>query len=758
MNMMPGPTEPMVFTVSDTPQVEWMQREFTRCGGQDSSLVRREQNDRIRYNRWKGRTADYKKHKRAIGADPVPWEGGWDGRVYTADSVIQDLGDVLQSAFSRAQFKMKPNDAQDIARAASAEKVIKKYVERDRNGLNDESEFCWQFGLSGGWSVWHVFWDRQLAMKMEKVDLPQLMEAAQMAMEALQQPGIEQSEQFPMLRQMAAMPDRVLDPGQEESLALEFQKQAKDLAAQLFEGQRGQYGDSWLKNYKVSIAKCRKMVRELRETGETEFPMPYLAKDAPCVVAREPGIDYFCPSGTTDSEKARWHIVREWMTPEQLRENEATDGWDSAWVESAIKTAGKTSTWASEIRLQDVELDDDSQSHEWSLWDSKSGMVEVCYFYAQYSTDEGVPQRWCTVFCPAAVRDDAGNPTWAAHYPLSGTKSGFIPYRWSRRRRGLAFNMSVNEVIGADQASIKRSIDMLVDRQDVEINPPWFVKTRLGQRYQAAPGGQVPRKYQGDVEPVPPPTGNPDLAFKLIEAAERRIDNYFGLMTEHVLPARWQMKLQSMVGRFLSSAEEMFKQYWGLIQENADQASLQRISGGTEAFPTAPEEIAGEFDVSLYFDVKDLDMEFVFKKLDAVAKMAVPMDRAGIIDMAGLVRMIVLAIDPSYAGALLTDKQGASQRVHDEVDREVARMYLGNEGTYVENDPTAEMKHKFIEDIIQRNRKYLGALGMAPGGQLDPIFAEHIQKYTESLQMSVKQEQNKEIGRTGVKPDEAAAA
>ena len=129
---------PLLF-VSEEPDVGEMQKEFERAGGLSVSGFHRERNDRIRYNRWKGRTADYRKHRRALGKDPVPWEDSADSRVYLADSVIEDLGDVMSSAFERAQLKLKPTEAGDIERTGQAQIVLDKYRERMTPSLRDEA-------------------------------------------------------------------------------------------------------------------------------------------------------------------------------------------------------------------------------------------------------------------------------------------------------------------------------------------------------------------------------------------------------------------------------------------------------------------------------------------------------------------------------------------------------------------------------------------------------------------------------------------
>src|SRR5262245_19006545 len=118
-----------MWRISETPPVARIFSEFQRSGGLATCSVKKNLNDRIRYNRWEGRSADYKKHREALGKDPVPYEGAWDGRVYTADYILETLGAVLCNAFSRAQLKVEPTGAADIARASAAEKVLRKFIE-----------------------------------------------------------------------------------------------------------------------------------------------------------------------------------------------------------------------------------------------------------------------------------------------------------------------------------------------------------------------------------------------------------------------------------------------------------------------------------------------------------------------------------------------------------------------------------------------------------------------------------------------------
>jgi len=102
-------------------------------------------------------------------------------------------------------------------------------------------------------------------------------------------------------------------------------------------------------------------------------------------------------------------------------------------------------------------------------------------------------------------------------------------------------------------------------------------------------------------------------------------------------------------------------------------------------------------------------------------------------------------LDPRLAAKVVMDKGAASQKVYRDTELQVMKMALGNEAEYVENDPTAQMKMQFLQTIIGSNPKYQQWL------QGDQRFAGLVKNYTANLQQSVVQQQNKLVGRLGVK-------
>ena len=58
--------------------------------------------------------------------------------------------------------------------------------------------------------------------------------------------------------------------------------------------------------------------------------------------------------------------------------------------------------------------------------------------------------------------------------------------------------------------------------------------------------------------------------------------------------------------------------------------------------------------------------------------------------------MLTKAISPDIADELIIDQTTASQKMYNDVKAEIGMMMLGNEATYVENDPSAKSKLQFL--------------------------------------------------------------
>jgi len=152
-----------------------------------------------------------------------------------------------------------------------------------------------------------------------------------------------------------------------------------------------------------------------------------------------------------------------------------------------------------------------------------------------------------------------------------------------------------------------------------------------------------------------------------------------------------------------------------------------------------------EFDLNVRFDVMNMDKEYVAQKIQFLSQIA-QMDAGGVLNRNRLTEMMIQAIAPEMAQELVMNPQQASQKMYKDVQTDIGMMLLGNEAMYQENDPTAQTKLQYAQQILQSNPKAQQAL------QGDQNFQQLFQNYVKSLQMSISQQQNAQIGRIGVNP------
>ena len=198
------------------------------------------------------------------------------------------------------------------------------------------------------------------------------------------------------------------------------------------------------------------------------------------------------------------------------------------------------------------------------------------------------------------------------------------------------------------------------------------------------------------------------------------------------------------VNNWLTAWSKIYKQVVCLTLQYMDGAEIERVVGMPVVLQ--PQELSAMYDFNVSYNVRELDTDYVLEKLKAISTFVVPMDAGGVIDRNKLTARFVEAISPEAAKDILLDQASASQRMYADVQTDIAKMMAGMEPQYVENDPAAQMKLQFVQDIVQKNPK------VSQAAQGDEQFQALFQNYVKNLQMSVQQQQNKTIGRFGVTP------
>ena len=104
------------------------------------------------------------------------------------------------------------------------------------------------------------------------------------------------------------------------------------------------------------------------------------------------------------------------------------------------------------------------------------------------------------------------------------------------------------------------------------------------------------------------------------------------------------------VDRFLACLSEAMMLAVQLMQQFMSDEQIQRITGGN-GLPVARsvEEIQGRYDVTLSFDVRDLNMDYLKAKAELALKYARPLDTRNTTQWELISNRILQSVDPNLA-------------------------------------------------------------------------------------------------------------
>lgn len=699
-----NPSQDALVNATDKPDVNYLASEFQRSLYNGDNSVRYDSSDATRYARWPGQSDDGKKWSSDQPDDKqvFPFEGASDVRIRLVDATINEIVDTVLVGFERATIKVAGVEVTDAPVATTATALMTWLRDNKlKVELMREAELLAQYAWQYGWSIAHVCWDQKLGVRMQPITMQEIMQMAQQS--AQQDPNST----------LAQMPALIMDPVQEQ--------QAADIVSLM------------LPDMKISDAS--KFVRDLRETGTAEYEEEYVQKNLPTMSALRPYTEVAVPPETIDLQRARVIFRREFFTEAELRAKVAAEGWDEDFVNESAQTQGRQLWVTNDFAGMSPDFNQAGVLRT-------DHLIEIVHAYTRQLNDKGVPGIYYTVFSPLV-----GSEKYAKHELLDYAhgKYPFVEYRSERLRRSITASRGIAELSSTDQDEIKAQHDSIRDRTAFTTLPPMKVKKRIGMVNKIGPAVQLPVTHSDDYEWMAPPASSIVEAKTVIDMVQARHDNYYGLDSSFVPPVKAQKRQQRTLNNWFTTWSEVFSQMFQLCLQYMSEEELTRITGAP--LPKRLTEIAGQFDFILKFDVRDLDNEYVMKKLNAIAQFVVPLDTGGVIDRNALIKQLVMAIAPDVAGELITNQESASQQMFKQVQSDIGLMMLGNEALYTENDPAAGTKLQYAQQIVQSNPK---AQQLA---QQDQQFQQLMQKYVQNLQMSASQQQNKTIGRIGVTPN-----
>ena len=688
---------------SDTPNIPYLYSEYQRSTQNGGNTANIAENDDIRLARWAGQTDDGKKHSenRMNGDGAFPFEGASDVRCRLVDRTINDLVSMMVTTFDRCQIKVKGTEFSDSENSATANVLMSWLLEsRIRSEVRKEAELLAQYGTQYGWAGVHVIWEQEMGTRFQTLQMEDIVAMVEKAVQMNPEAAIKD------------LPAAIMSPEQEDY--------AVDLIMQ------------YLKS--VNPKDVKKAVRELRTEGHAKIPETFIAKNQPLIVALKPYDEISFPPETIEIQKARVVFRRTYVTEVELRAMAAIEEWSSEFVQQAVNCMGMQSQFNDPNLLPAAALINYQVSRQ-------DNLIELVYAYSRLIDENGIQGIYQTIFCP-----QAGSEDYASHGLLgyAHNKYPFVIYRRERTRRAIMESRGVPEIAQTDQEEIKAQHDAIRDRTAFTTLPPILVKKRLGGINKIAPGVHLPVTSADDYRFMPTPTGDAGTAFNLIDRVEMNHASYFGLPHPNIMPQKTQTTQQFIINNWLDVWSESFAMVFSLMLQYMQPEEIEAITG--KPLPQNMSSVSNMFDFQVKYDVRELDTNFVIEKLKAITQFVLPLDAGGVIDKNKLVKAAIEAIDPDKAKELIINTGTASQLLYKEIQSDLGLMMLGNEANYVENDPSAATKMQYLQDIMSKNPKAQQAM------QQDQHFRAVLENYMKNLQMSVSQQQNKQIGRTGVTP------
>lgn len=679
--------------MGDKPNVKELQTELQRCV---VDLKDMNDLDDIRFAKWPGQSTDGRKHTEMLGGDAraFPFEGASDTRILLADGVIRQISDMLVGAHQRAMCRVNGVGVDDLEPASAAATLVNWARKRIYNQLNREAALLANYQEQYGYALAMVSWDQQLSLRDETITIDEIIALSQQA-----ESGTD----------MAILPDLLSNP--------EAESQIVDMFNSAF---------PQLKKRDV-----RKLVRELREEGETTFPTPYICKNQPAISALKPHEDFIIGPETIEIQDARVIFRRQFLTEAELRSKVASEGWSEKFVEEAIKTKGQMGTI-------DVEFFDES-----NFIDRRDNLIEVWWAYHRALDDNNVPAIYYTVFSQLVNED---HHALHARLPYAHGEYPFIAFRAEEHSRRMIDSRSVAEVCKTWQNEIKTQRDSIVDYTSINTLPPLQFLKRNGPVDSLSPAGQIPVTKIDDVKWLNPPAREPGVAFQVEEIIRRQTCEYFGLPHKDIPPTVTTMAQQNKVQTWLRGWTEVYRHMFRLCLQYMGGEEIARICGSTAA--AAVTHDADKYDFILTYNSDEMNFDLTKEKLQTLSTAIVPMDVTGRIDRAKFIDKLIRAVMPEAADDILVDQAQASKAIYDGVKSDLVGMASGIEAQYTDasNDPTASSKMQILQALTQSSPKIQEQL------QSDQLFQQLMQTYAKNLEMGVMQQQNKQIGRQGVSP------
>lgn len=711
-----------------------LNQELTDIG---SWLAQARNNEEAMLSMWSGQSDDGRKWEKNYNERIFPWDGAADSRSRLIDAAVDEVACLQVSSFFSSDLRVMAMEANDVDAAGRVQTLLNYEVkQRLRAELWRELNFAAQWTRIFGHAVMHVGWKQEWTTGRESLSEEQLAsmlaEEGLMALQAIT--GQPADEQQAVLIQESSLAT-VLDALDAEGRSLEIEALV-----------RRQYPT-------ISERRARQIVKDIRADGVAEFRLPVAKPGRPTVRALTPGVDVVYPRWIDDVTDAPWVAMVVRLSEPDLRAK-VNEGWSQEFIDAMIAAQPSPVLESGQLERNLSNLINripNGRTHE-SLnrrLEREGEAYECFHLYVKAVDEDGIPGLQEIVLRPD-LKDDAGDTLIGLDRLVDYWHEGgcFVDFRREWKTRAIWQARGEPELLASTQQQIKNLQDSNLDRTALATMPPARVNPRrvAGNqgRWDLKPGTKIPASSGDDTEFLRVPAL--DQASLVMESNLRRdAANLIGLEHRELPPGKVQLQRQWLVNCFLTSCREVLLRVLSLDQQYMSPIQVSRVIGsGPMPYRVTREEIAGQYDLHLTFDVRSLDTEYVSKRWDAINQ-AFQTDRSGVLNDVALTRWKLSAIDPNLADIAMLDAQAKSQQEVEEERTALGKLMLGIE-TVPPEGANARVRLEALQGELQRNAK------ASTQYQTDPAFAEAVNARLQKWEFDLTQQDNARIGATGWEP------
>ena len=487
---------------------------------------------------------------------------------------------------------------------------------------------------------------------------------------------------------------------------------------------------------KLKKRRVKKMLNELRNTGETEIPTEKVVVNRPAVKAYELGRELIVDSNVIDLESARSIHCIHYYSPEALKQK-VNEGWDEAWIDEAIEKAKDfyEERYSDSAMHYDYGTSYGSQHYE--------GLIRVVTTYRKELDEDDVPV--VTKTCWTDEMDEAG-----FHEPV-GYDEGRYPFVCITREHlnhRLLDSRGYPELLKSYQIAAKTEMDARRDAASMTTMPPFLYS--LGRRPERiGPGAQIPVRRRDEVGWMETPKYSP--ASTQVEMQIRQLcDRVTGRATGPDDAVESNVIKQHLVNCWLSGWKEVLKRVWCLDRTYSGPMIWFRVTNNEQGAQLILDETAELYDFNISWNSMNQDESKVIEKLDTVGKLMAQYDRQGTARYDVYLRKVLEAIDPNLASQLIMPAQEATDKEIKETSADLAKIYSGQ----VVNAPqgaNSQLRMQVLQQYLTGTEE-IPAEDIQRRMQEDENFAKRLQIYAGQLEQQQAQQRNALIGQLGTAP------